>query len=94
MARYDSILQTIGRTPVVRLNRLAPEGVNIWVKVEAFNPLGSVKDRLAAARCRGGYRIGPLPIPLEARSPCSRAANRPARLAPAVHRPRVRSPQP
>ena len=47
MARYDSILGTIGHTPVVRINRLAPEHVNLYVKVEAFNPLGSVKDRLA-----------------------------------------------
>jgi len=49
MARYDNILDTIGRTPLVRLNRLAPEGVNVYVKVEAFNPMGSVKDRMARA---------------------------------------------
>ncbi len=47
MTKYASILETIGRTPVVRINKLAPEGVRIFVKVEAFNPLGSVKDRLA-----------------------------------------------
>ncbi|HEX4180462.1 MAG TPA: pyridoxal-phosphate dependent enzyme [Caulobacteraceae bacterium] len=47
MARYDNILETIGRTPVVRINKLAPAHVKLWVKVEAFNPLGSVKDRLA-----------------------------------------------
>ena len=47
MARYQNILETIGRTPVVKINRLGPKGVNLWVKVEAFNPLGSVKDRLA-----------------------------------------------
>src|SRR5689334_16327221 len=47
MAKYDSILGTVGNTPVVRINRLAPDGVNLYVKVEAFNPLGSVKDRLA-----------------------------------------------
>jgi len=46
---YDSILDTIGKTPVVRLNRIAPEHVTIYVKIEAFNPLGSVKDRLALA---------------------------------------------
>jgi len=45
--KHKDILSTVGRTPVVRLNRLAPEGVEVWVKVEAFNPLGSVKDRLA-----------------------------------------------
>jgi len=47
MTRYASILETVGRTPVVRINKLAPDGVELWVKVEAFNPLGSVKDRLA-----------------------------------------------
>ncbi len=46
---YSSILDTIGRTPVVRVNRIAPEGVEMYVKVEAFNPGGSVKDRLALA---------------------------------------------
>jgi cysteine synthase A len=44
---YDSILGTIGRTPVVRLRRLAPQGINLFAKLEAFNPMGSVKDRLA-----------------------------------------------
>jgi cysteine synthase A len=47
MARYNSIIETVGNTPVVRINKLAPKGVNLYVKVEAFNPLGSVKDRLA-----------------------------------------------
>ena len=47
MARYDNILETIGNTPLVRLNKLAPPGVNVYVKVESFNPMGSVKDRLA-----------------------------------------------
>jgi cysteine synthase A len=46
---YHSILETIGRTPIVRINRLAPPGVEMYVKVEAFNPGGSVKDRLALA---------------------------------------------
>ncbi|UNK50871.1 cysteine synthase A [Lysobacter sp. S4-A87] len=46
---HDSILDTIGRTPVVRLHRLAPDHVTIYAKVEAFNPGGSVKDRLALA---------------------------------------------
>ncbi|MCD0281166.1 cysteine synthase A [Xanthomonas melonis] len=49
MALYDTILDTIGRTPVVRLNRLAPDHVSLYVKVESFNPGGSVKDRLALA---------------------------------------------
>ena len=47
MARFASILDTVGNTPVVRINRLAPPHVNLFVKIEAFNPLGSVKDRLA-----------------------------------------------
>ena len=46
---YESILDTIGNTPVVKLHRLAPKHVEIYVKVEAFNPAGSVKDRLALA---------------------------------------------
>jgi cysteine synthase len=46
---YDSILDTIGKTPVVRLNRIAPDHVTIYVKIEAFNPMASVKDRLALA---------------------------------------------
>jgi len=46
---YDSILDTIGRTPVVRINRLSPPGVEMYVKIEAFNPMSSVKDRLALA---------------------------------------------
>ncbi len=46
---YDSILHTIGNTPIVKLHRLAPKHVELYVKVEAFNPAGSVKDRLALA---------------------------------------------
>ncbi|UCF66464.1 MAG: pyridoxal-phosphate dependent enzyme, partial [Acidobacteriota bacterium] len=61
--RYESILQTIGRTPVVRIRRLAPPGVKLYVKCEAFNPLGSIKDRLALgviedAERRGALRSG------------------------------------
>jgi cysteine synthase A len=47
MPLYNSILETIGRTPIVKLNRMAPDHVTIYVKVESFNPGGSVKDRLA-----------------------------------------------
>jgi cysteine synthase A len=43
----DNILAAVGNTPVIRLNRLAPAHVNVYVKDEAFNPMGSVKDRLA-----------------------------------------------
>ena len=46
---HDSILDTIGRTPVVRLQRIAPPNVELYAKVESFNPGGSVKDRLAIA---------------------------------------------
>lgn len=46
---HDSILDTIGNTPIVRLHQLAPKHVELYVKVEAFNPAGSVKDRLALA---------------------------------------------
>jgi len=49
MALYDNILQTIGNTPVVRLHRIAPANVELYAKVESFNPGGSVKDRLALA---------------------------------------------
>src|SRR6201985_3207802 len=60
MARYDSILGTVGNTPVVRINHLAPEGVNLFVKIEAFNPLGSVKDRLALGVIEDAERRGAL----------------------------------
>ena len=60
MARYDNILQTIGNTPLVRLNKLAPEGVHVHVKVESFNPLGSVKDRMAHAVIEDAERTGAL----------------------------------
>ena len=60
MSRHDNILQTIGNTPLVRLNRLAPAGVEVWVKVESFNPLGSVKDRLALAVIEDAERRGAL----------------------------------
>ena len=58
--RYASILETVGNTPVVKINRLAPEGVNLYVKVEAFNPLGSVKDRLALGVIEDAERSGKL----------------------------------
>ncbi|HEY2751071.1 cysteine synthase A [Phenylobacterium sp.] len=60
MARYDSILGTVGNTPVVRINHLAPAGVNLYVKVEAFNPLGSVKDRLALGVIEAAEKSGEL----------------------------------
>jgi cysteine synthase A len=57
---HDNILQTIGNTPIVRLNRLAPEGRNVFVKVESFNPMGSVKDRLALGVIEDAERRGEL----------------------------------
>ena len=60
MPRYENILQTIGNTPLVRVNRLAPAGVNVFVKVESFNPLGSVKDRMARAIIEDAERTGSL----------------------------------
>lgn len=60
MAKYQSILETVGHTPVVRINRLAPQGVNLFVKIEAFNPLGSVKDRLALGVIEAAEQSGEL----------------------------------
>ncbi len=57
---YDNILQTIGNTPVVRLNRMGPEHVELYVKVESFNPLASVKDRLAFAIVNDAEQKGTL----------------------------------
>ncbi|MCJ7452919.1 MAG: cysteine synthase A [Steroidobacteraceae bacterium] len=57
---YDSILQTIGRTPIVRINHLAPAHVTMYVKCEFFNPLSSVKDRLAIAIIEDAERSGAL----------------------------------
>lgn len=58
--RYDSILDTIGNTPVVRINRLGPKHVNLFAKVEAFNPMGSIKDRLALGVIEDAERRGEL----------------------------------
>jgi cysteine synthase A len=58
--KYDNILQTIGNTPVVKLNRFAPDHVEIYVKVESFNPMASVKDRLAYAIIKDARDSGAL----------------------------------
>src|SRR5437763_16636469 len=58
--RYQSILETVGNTPVVRVNNLAPAGVDLYVKIEAFNPLGSVKDRLALGVIEAAEKSGDL----------------------------------
>jgi cysteine synthase A len=60
MAKFDSILGTVGNTPAVRINRLGPPGVELYVKVEAFNPLGSVKDRLALGVIEAAEKSGEL----------------------------------
>src|SRR4026209_1342653 len=60
MSRFANILETIGNTPIVRINKLAPSHVNLFVKIEAFNPLGSVKDRLALGVIEDAERSGKL----------------------------------
>ena len=57
---YGSILDTVGDTPVIRINRIAPENVSVYVKFEAFNPAGSVKDRLALNIIEAAERDGRL----------------------------------
>jgi cysteine synthase A len=57
---YDSILDTIGNTPIVKLHRIPPKGIDLYVKVEAFNPIGSVKDRLAFAIIDDAEKSGKL----------------------------------
>ena len=58
--KFQNILETVGNTPVVRINRLAPAGSNLFVKIEAFNPLGSVKDRLALGVIEAAEQAGEL----------------------------------
>jgi cysteine synthase len=58
--RFESILDTVGDTPVVRINRIAPDHVSVYVKFEAFNPAGSVKDRLALNIIEAAERDGRL----------------------------------
>jgi len=58
--KYQNILETVGDTPVVRINKLGPPGIDLWVKVEAFNPLGSVKDRLALGVIAAAEKSGAL----------------------------------
>jgi cysteine synthase A len=60
MARYDSVLDAIGKTPLIRLGRLSPPGVNVYAKLESMNPMGSVKDRMAHAIIERAERSGEL----------------------------------
>ena len=58
--KFDSILGTVGNTPSVKINKLAPKGVNLYVKIEAFNPMSSVKDRLALGVIEAAEQDGTL----------------------------------
>src|SRR6266536_2533265 len=60
MTKFANILQTVGNTPVVKIGKLAPPNLNLFVKIEAFNPLGSVKDRLALGVIEDAERSGAL----------------------------------
>src|SRR3954466_3016402 len=60
MAKFDSIIGTVGNTPVVRINKLGPKGINLFVKNEAFNPLGAVKDHLALGIIEAAEKTGEL----------------------------------
>jgi cysteine synthase A len=60
MTRFANILETVGNTPVVKIRRLAPDGIDLYVKIEAFNPLGSVKDRLALGVIEDAEKRGAL----------------------------------
>ena len=57
---YKDILAAIGNTPIIKINKLAPEGVNLFVKVESFNPMGSVKDRMALSTIEAAEASGEL----------------------------------
>jgi cysteine synthase A len=58
--KYQNILETIGNTPIVKIGKLAPTGINLFVKIEAFNPMGSVKDRLALGIIEEAEKSGTL----------------------------------
>jgi cysteine synthase A len=60
MAKCDNIIEAVGNTPAVRIDKMAPEGINICLKVEALNPMGSVKDRLAMGVIEHAERTGAL----------------------------------
>jgi cysteine synthase A len=60
MKKHDNILGTIGNTPVVKINKLSPKHVNLYVKIESFNPMGSVKDRLALGIIENAEKTGAL----------------------------------
>jgi len=71
MKIYRDVTETVGRTPIVRLNRITPKGETVWAKLECFNPCSSVKDRLGVAMVKAAEKsgeIGPDTIFLEATS--------------------------
>ncbi len=57
---FNNILETIGNTPVVKINKLAPPGIDMFVKMESFNPMSSVKDRMAMNVIQQAERDGAL----------------------------------
>ena len=67
--KYENILQTIGETPVIKINRLAPEHVDLYVKMESFNPMASVKDRLAFAIINDARKSGKLKEEISPKKP-------------------------
>lgn len=75
---YDNILETIGDTPIVKINRLAPEGVTMYAKAEFFNPCSSVKDRYVPVRDRTRVRFS-VSRPIDAGSDPHRPRGRPER---------------
>ena len=75
---YDNILETIGDTPIVKINRLAPEGVTMYAKAEFFNPCSSVKDRYVPVRDRTRVRFS-VSRPIDAGSDPHRPRGRPDR---------------
>ena len=58
--KFDNVLQTIGNTPVIRMNRLFGAGANVWIKSERGNPGGSIKDRIALAMVEAAEKSGAL----------------------------------
>ena len=57
---FNSILDPVGNTPIIKINKLSPEGINVYVKAEGFNPMGSVKDRMAIATIEAAEASGDL----------------------------------
>ena len=72
---YDSVVDTIGNTPCIRINRIAPKHVRMYVKAEFFNPAGSVKDRLAISIIEGAERRGELKPGQTSRRPAATPAS-------------------